>query len=92
MTLLDGILRENGVNAYFCGHVHELEHVCRNGFDYFISGGGGSNLASISNCPKSDNFAFNTNGFAQVLLYRDRMDVTFWSINGDAIAEVTVKR
>ncbi len=47
-TLWAPIFREAGVTAVFVGHCHNYEHIVRDGVQYFITGGGGAPLSSLS--------------------------------------------
>lgn len=39
---LASILTDNEVDAYICGHEHDLQHLVSDGIQHFVSGGGGS--------------------------------------------------
>lgn len=40
VRLIVPMLRKHGVHAYFNGHEHDLQHIRREGMDYFVSGAG----------------------------------------------------
>ena len=63
------ILREFGVDAYFAGHHHSMQHWSVDGIDYIVSGSGGAPNYSLDGAPANApgrRFALSAPGFAVV--------------------------
>lgn len=63
------ILREYGVDAYFAGHHHSMQHWVVDGIDYIVAGSGGAPNYSLDEEPASTTgrrFAESAPGFAVV--------------------------
>jgi len=80
-----GLFEQYGVNAYFAGHDHHLEHLRPAGVtNYFISGGGGARIRRVLQIPDSL-FVQSSHGFAHVILDQSCMQVRFINAVGDEL-------
>lgn len=89
---LKPIFEENGVQAYFAGHEHSLQHHRPEGstVDYFISGAG-SLTREVVQTPNTL-FAYRSPGFMGVSLTRDRMEVRSYDEDGGLLYTADVPR
>lgn len=82
----DDLFRKHGVHAYFCGHIHDLEHLEFAGHptSFVVSGGGGTTVGS-SQVPKStaqNLFSQGVHGFTHLEIKRDRLTVRHLGVEG----------
>lgn len=89
---LKPILEKHGVQAYFCGHDHDLQHQKPEGsaIDYFVSGAG-SDVRDTGRMAIT-RFAEAVQGFATVSLTTDTMMVCFVDYQGKPIYQYSKKR
>lgn len=73
---VQSILDKNGVDAYFSGHAHSLQHSHANQVDYFVSGAG-SKLWPLSGQSKFSRFGVATPGFMLATFSKEQMRVEF---------------
>lgn len=84
------LLERYGVQAYFNGHDHDLEHLQFNGVDYICSGSG-SETRDVHPVPES-RFALAQNGFVACNLSRDALQVMFLTAGGETLYDVALER
>ncbi len=84
------LLQEQRVQAYFCGHEHDLQHLAEDGMHFFVSGAG-SQWRDTASC-KQTRFARATLGFAGVRLRSEAMVVSFFDSAGAEIYQARVQR
>jgi acid phosphatase len=84
------LLERYGVQAYFNGHDHDLEHLRFNGVDYICSGSG-SETRDVHPVPES-RFARAQNGFVACNLSRDALQVRFLNAGGETLYDVALDR
>ena len=46
--LVDPILRKHKVDMYVCGHIHNFQHIRRNGIDYVVNSSGSLSRPDVS--------------------------------------------
>lgn len=82
---LKPILEKYGVQAYFCGHDHDLQHQQPKGspVDYFVSGAGSELRPSAAY--EHTLFAKSRAGFALVAITKEKMLVLFIDKDGNVI-------
>lgn len=81
MALLPPLFRQYGVQAYFCGHDHDLEYYRPEGGTAYIVSGGGSGHRWL--WPRrGSRFSAATEGFVHVALDRDSMTARFYDDRG----------
>lgn len=85
MRKFEGLFNETQVNAYFCGHEHDMQVHKPEGFvTYFVSGGGG-NKRPIQTPFDFTHFAQSTLGFMVVEIMNGTMTVTSYNENGQVL-------
>jgi hypothetical protein len=89
---LKPVLEKNNVQAYFCGHDHDLQHQQPKGskVDYFVSGAGSELRPSASY--EHTLFAQSTAGFALVAVTDDLMCLYFIDENGNIVYSYSRKK
>ena len=92
IDLLVPILEEREVQAYVCGHDHNLQHHRTDGghVDYFISGAG-SMTRGVVETPNTL-FALRTPGFMAFSMARNQLYVNAYDEDGAAVYSTTVPR
>src|SRR5215475_6205261 len=80
------ILQAHHVQAYICGHEHDLQHLAADGVDYFVSGAGAE--CRESGWSSASRYSVSELGFGVVSLTADRLRVEFYDANGKLIYEV----
>jgi tartrate-resistant acid phosphatase type 5 len=85
IDILKPKMEKHGVQAYFCGHDHDLQHQKLQGseIDYFVSGAGSEVREVVSN--DMTKFAQNTAGFAMVVLKENKYVLYFINKNANVI-------
>ena len=85
MRKFEGLFNETHVDAYFCGHEHDLQvHKPEGSVTYFVSGGGGSKRA-IQTPFAFTHFAKSSLGFMVVEITSGKMTVTSYNENGQVL-------
>jgi len=85
MRKFEGLFNETHVDAYFCGHEHDLQvHKPTGSVTYFVSGGGG-NKRAIQTPFDFTHFAQSSLGFMVVEIMNGRMTVTTYSENAQVL-------
>ncbi len=84
------LLERYGVQAYFNGHEHDLEHLTEQGVDYICSGSGALSR-QIDAVPQSQ-FAYADVGFASCLLGADVLTLRFHDARAAVIYETQIAR
>lgn len=85
MRKFEGLFNETHVDAYFCGHEHDLQvHKPTGSTTYFVSGGGGSKRA-IQSPFDFTRFAQSSLGFMVVEIMNGKMTVTSYNENGQVL-------
>mmetsp|Transcript_11251 Transcript_11251/g.12896 ORF Transcript_11251/g.12896 Transcript_11251/m.12896 type:complete len:411 (+) Transcript_11251:79-1311(+) len=95
------ILESNNVAAYFCGHDHNLQHLSRNGVEYFVSGAGSKIRLRAENRYVEDeedshapfpHFHSGKQGFASVSLSEEEMLIQFIDLRGVWLYSKTIQK
>jgi acid phosphatase len=82
------LLQRYKVQAYFCGHDHDLQHLRAGNVNLFVSGGGSEHRANHE-VPQSQ-FGKSSSGFMAVSLAKERMMVRVIDNAGTQIYRTTV--
>ena len=90
ILLLLPILQKHKVQAYFCGHDHDLQHLKAEGVHLLISGGGSEHLP-VWTSPEAQ-FAQSASGFALASVRAREMQVRFIDNVGNMLHLATVPR
>ena len=90
MRKFEGLFNETHVDAYFCGHEHDLQvHKPAGTVTYFVSGGGG-NKRAIQTPFDFTHFAQSSLGFMVVEILSGKMTVTSYNENGQVLYVETI--
>jgi len=90
MRKFEGLFNETHVDAYFCGHEHDLQvHKPIGTVTYFVSGGGG-NKRAIQTPFDFTRFAQSSLGFMVVEILNGKMTVTSYNENGQVLYVETI--
>ena len=85
MRKFEGLFNETHVDAYLCGHEHDLQvHKPQGVVTYFVSGGGG-NKRPIQTPFEFTHFAQSSLGFMVVEVMNSKMTVTTYNENGQVL-------
>jgi acid phosphatase len=84
------ILRRYGVQAYVCGHDHDLQHIDRDGVTYIATGAGATTRKVVAT--NGTQFCSDLPGFTAYRLTAERLDVDFVSVSGQVIHSAKVSR
>lgn len=84
------LLDRHGVQAYFSGHDHNLQHVAVDKVSYIVSGAGSKTnpVAPSARC----RFASDRSGFVCARLNRTELDLQFVDYQGAVLGATTVQR
>lgn len=90
MRKFEGLFNETHVDAYFCGHEHDLQvHKPLGTVTYFVSGGGG-NKRAIQTPFDFTHFAQSSLGFMVVEILNGKMTVSTYNENGQVLYVETI--
>ena len=90
MRKFENLFNETQVDAYFCGHEHDLQvHKPAGSVTYFVSGGGG-NKRPIEAPYHFTRFAQSSLGFMVVEIANGEMNVTTYNENGQVLYVETI--
>jgi hypothetical protein len=87
---LKPLLERYGVQAYFSGHNHTLEHVVVDGIHYLISGAGAE--PSAPRLVDGTRAAFGVAGFMTVAVRSDVARVEFVDATGNPLYRTEIQR
>src|SRR5450432_1682078 len=91
-ALFQPIFEKYHVNAYICGHDHNLQYIKPPGFTYYIVSGAGSELSSTIIHPEGGIYAQAENGFIDFSVYENRMHFDVISYTGMNLFSATIAR
>jgi len=84
------LLERYGVQAYFNGHDHDLEHLQSAGVDYICSGSG-AEVRQVGSTPES-RFVLTRPGFVACSLSPSALSISFFAQTGAAFYEAAIFR
>jgi tartrate-resistant acid phosphatase type 5 len=88
--LLRPIFEKYHVDAYFAGHEHNLQYIKPDGYtNYFVSGAGSETTPVILH-PEGGKFAKSINGFMDVTIMTDQMEVSVISYKGEKLFTTSI--
>lgn len=90
LCCLKRLLKQYRVNAYVCGHDHNLQHFRDDGVDYVVSGGGGMEVNQVIYDCSRPWFAQPVNGFATFSIEGDMCRMAFIDEDGRKVYEVQI--
>ena len=85
------LLEKYGVQAYFNGHDHDLQHLQAGKVNLFCSGGGSQPRTTIENTPHTK-FGLGCSGFISAALQADKLDVRMIDATGKLLYTASVPR
>ena len=91
-TLFKPIFEKYHVNAYICGHDHNLQYIKPPGPTHYFVSGAGSELSNTVVHPEGGVYARAINGFMNFSLYSNEMHVHLISLKGEKLFEVKILR
>jgi tartrate-resistant acid phosphatase type 5 len=91
-NLFAPIFEKYHVNAYICGHDHNLQYIKPRGFTHYFVSGAGSELSKTVIHPEGGVYAKAENGFMNFSIYESQMHVSMLSYTGEKIYSVTIPR
>jgi tartrate-resistant acid phosphatase type 5 len=86
------IFEKYHVNAYICGHDHNLQYIKPPGFTYYFVSGAGSELSKTVIHPEGGVYAKAENGFMNFSIYNNQMLITMISYKGEKLYTTTIRR
>ncbi len=89
-TVFQPIFEKYHVNAYICGHDHNLQYIKPPGFTSYFVSGAGSELSKTVVHPEGGIFARAVNGFMNFSVSENQLQVTVISYTGENIYSVSV--
>ena len=89
-TLFKPIFEKYHVNAYICGHDHNLQYIKPPGYTSYFVSGAGSELSKTVVHPEGGIFAIAETGFINFSIYRDWMEVVMINHNGDHLFKAKI--
>lgn len=90
--LFKPIFEKYHVNAYICGHDHNLQYIKPPGFTHYLVSGAGSELSKTIVHPEGGVFARAENGFMDFSVYSNRLEVNVISWLGEKLFTTTIPR
>ena len=90
--LFHPIFEKYHVDAYICGHDHNLQYIKPPGFTHYLVSGAGSELSSTVVHPEGGVFAKAENGFMNITVSSKQMHVSMVNYKGENIYSVTIPR
>jgi hypothetical protein len=91
-TLFKPIFEKYHVNAYICGHDHNLQYIKPPGFTHYFVSGAGAELSNTVVHPEGGVYARAINGFMNFSLHADEMQVHLISVTGEKLFAVKIPR
>ncbi len=90
--LFKPIFEKYKVNAYICGHDHNLQYIKPQGYTYYFVSGAGSELSKTIVHPEGGVFAKAENGFMTFSISNNSMLVNVISYTGEKLFTTTLKK
>jgi tartrate-resistant acid phosphatase type 5 len=90
--LFKPIFEKYRVNAYICGHDHNLQYIRPPGFTSYFVSGAGSELSKTIIHPEGGIYARAENGFMNFKVYPNNLQVTIISYTGEHLYSTTIAR
>jgi len=88
---VEPIFVKNKVDAYLCGHDHDMQHLKRKGINYFVSGAG-SEPRNCEGTKYTSFFAPKTPGFLGIDLSSGEFKATFTDYSGNVLYTTSITK
>ncbi len=82
------ILQRHKVQAYICGHDHDLQHIVNDGLHYIVTGAG-SEVRPVT-AVKGTRFCASTSGFVALQLTSDELVLVFRDLHGTNLYKASI--
>lgn len=79
---LEPLFQRYGVQAYFSGHDHNLEHIRLSGYSAIITGAGSKTQRGMATKVEGSEYFWPSSGFVAVSVQPDEMTVDFYTLDG----------
>lgn len=90
--LFKPIFEKYRVNAYICGHDHNLQYIKPPGYTYYFVSGAGSELSKTVIHPEGGIFAKAENGFMTFSVSSNQTRITVIGLKGEQLYSVSIPR
>jgi tartrate-resistant acid phosphatase type 5 len=91
-NLFKPIFEKYRVNAYICGHDHNLQYIKPPGFTHYFVTGAGAELSQTIVHPEGGIYARSINGFMNFSVYEEELHVNIISYTGEKLFTVKIPR
>jgi len=91
-NLFKPIFEKYHVNAYICGHDHNLQYIKQPGFTHYFVTGAGAELSQTVVHPEGGVYARAINGFMNFSVFGEEMHVNLISYTGEKLFSVKIPR
>ncbi len=91
-NLFKPIFEKYHVNAYICGHDHNLQYIKPPGFTTYFVSGAGSELSKTIIHPEGGIYAKAENGFMNFSVYENKLQFTIISYTGERLYTGAISR
>lgn len=85
----DALFRQHAAHVYFCGHIHDLEHLEFEGHptSFVVTGGGGTTLRAKQTTESSalNHFNQNVHGFTHLEVHEQRLVIRHLGADGNQL-------
>lgn len=88
---VDSILRRHRVDMYLCGHIHNFQHIKRNGIDYVVNSSGSLSRDKV-NPVEGTVFSSGEAGFSVLGVTRNRLILTMVDKDGNILHQIVRKK
>lgn len=85
---VDPILRKHKVDMYVCGHIHNFQHIRKNGIDYVVNTSGSLSRPDVK-ATDGTVFCSGVSGFSVVTATPKALTLSMIDSNGNVIHQVT---
>lgn len=85
---VDPILRKHKVDMYICGHIHNFQHISKNGIDYVVNTSGSLSRPEVTPTDGTV-FCSGVPGFSVLTATKEGLKLSLIDNNGNVVHQVT---
>lgn len=85
---VDPILKKHKVDMYICGHIHNFQHIRKNGIDYVVNTSGSLSRPEVTPADGTV-FCSGVPGFSVLTATKDGLKLSLIDNNGNVVHQVT---
>lgn len=85
---VDPILKKHKVDMYICGHIHNFQHIRRNGIDYIVNTSGSLSRPDVTPTDGTV-FCSGVPGFSVLTATKDGLKLSLIDNNGNVVHQIT---